>query len=217
MSLFSYCTTGLVSHLFPKYKLIDNNNIKIVETEYGKFHYSEPLQNYPNLFDEVSDYKIDDLQTDDVVLDIGACVGASTIMFAKKCKFVHAVEPLFIEELIENLELNSIHNASVFSFALGSSGVISFCGKETKVVGCTLSELLNVCDPKPTFLKMDCEGGEWSINPEDLAGFRAIEAEIHKYNKHKPKKFIKMLIDIGFKVDSWKTPEGQTMVSARRA
>jgi hypothetical protein len=29
------------------------------------------------------------------------------------------------------------------------------------------------------FLKCDCEGGEWLMNPEDLAGIRRLEMELH--------------------------------------
>jgi len=29
------------------------------------------------------------------------------------------------------------------------------------------------------FLKMDCEGAEWFIEPEELKGIRRIEAEVH--------------------------------------
>lgn len=216
MSLLTYYTTGLVGHLFPKYKLVDKYNIKIIETEYGKFHYSEPLQNYPNLFDDVSTYQIDDINQDDVVLDIGACVGASTVMFARKCKKVYAVEPLFSEELKENIKLNDLSNVCIFPYALGSGGVVNFCGRERTVYGYSLSKLLKLCIEQPTFLKMDCEGGEWGIEPEELACFRAIEAEVHTFSGRKPTNFIKMLEKIGFSVQYSKTPEGQLMISARR-
>lgn len=216
MSLIQYCFLGIINRFFPNHYIVDSKKIKIIETEYGKFHYSKPLQNYYNIFEQVADYKIIDLRDDDVVLDIGACMGVSSIMFARKCRKVYAVEPLFYEELQDNIELNNIKNIELLPFALGEGGVIKFCGKEKIVQGISFKKILEICKETPTFLKMDCEGGEWSINPEDLTGFRAIEAEIHNFSGEDPKRFIQSLEHLGFRVKSYKTKEGQTMISARK-
>lgn len=215
-NLFNLAFFKAIKTLFPNYFLVDIDHIKTLKNSYGEFYYTKPLQEYFNVFEQVDEYNITDLKPDDVVLDIGAFVGVSPIMFATKCKYVYAVEPLFTQELNENITLNNLKNVSVIPYALGPGGTINFCSRKTEIKGISFSELLKSCTLTPTFLKMDCEGGEWSINPRDLAGFRAIEAEIHNFNGENPNIFIENLESIGFKVSSYKTPEGQTMISARK-
>jgi hypothetical protein len=46
---------------------------------------------------------------------------------------------------------------------------------------------------------MDCEGGEWFINPGELRGFRRIECEIHNFDKRHPFSIFESLLkDAGF-------------------
>ncbi len=85
----------------------------------------------------VGEYRFDDIQKDDLVIDIGANVGGFCIRAARRSDHVLAVEPVLAEALRENI-------------AIG-------------------------CD----FLKCDCEGAEWTIQPSDLDGVRRIEMELH--------------------------------------
>jgi len=64
-------------------------------------------------------YKFDDIQNDDIVLDIGANIGAFSIMASRKARRVYAVEPIFGEIIDTNLKLNGINNVKVVEVALG--------------------------------------------------------------------------------------------------
>jgi hypothetical protein len=201
---------------FPNYALIDQNLIKFIEVDYGKFYFSEPLQSYPNIFQEIEDYQFNDITNDDVVLDLGAFVGVSSIKLAQYAKLVYSFEPLFIDELIDNLNLNKILNVYPFPFALGSDDIYEFCWKSQFCKGIEFKDILKKCDETPTFLKMDVEGAEWHLSPDDLAGFRAIEAEIHSKHGENPKHFINNLERLGFSVTYWETENKQVMVSGRK-
>ncbi len=124
-------------------------------------------------------YWIDDLQPDDHVIDIGANVGAFCIRAAKRCYHVVAYEPVTGDLLEENISLNRVR-VRVVRAALGSGGFVEIdwdgCHVRSSVY--TLGEMIHIaggCD----FLKCDCEGAEWLINPRDLCGIRRIEMEIH--------------------------------------
>ena len=70
---------------------------------------------------------IKSMQSDDVVLDVGANVGMYTVPIAKKTQIVYACEldPLNIAILKENLFLNSVtENVLVLPFACGDSAKI---------------------------------------------------------------------------------------------
>lgn len=219
MTVKDYVMLGLIGKLYPTCRLIDTERVKVIETEYGSFNYSPALQIYYNLFQEIEDYDFSDLSPEDVVLDLGACVGVSTVRMAVIAKKVIAVEPLFSKELEENVERNSLKNVSILPYALDDTfelNTLAFAGK-TKIVQCaSMKAILRNCPEKPTFLKTDCEGGEWCIQPGHLTGIRAVEAEIHNFGGHKPMNFVIMLQNMGFSVRYEKTSEGQLMIHARR-
>lgn len=128
---------------------------------------------------DVSEYRIGDIQSADVVIDIGANVGAFCIRAARYSDHVVAVEPVACGILRENIELNHAL-VKVIEGALGDGkpGEVEWDGTRVPVQTYTLGEIIGMaggCD----FLKCDCEGGEWLIRPEDLAGIRRIEMELH--------------------------------------
>jgi 2-polyprenyl-3-methyl-5-hydroxy-6-metoxy-1,4-benzoquinol methylase len=47
------------------------------------------------------DYRFDDIREDDIVIDIGANIGAFSIPASRVSKHVYAVEPITVEELKE--------------------------------------------------------------------------------------------------------------------
>ncbi len=127
----------------------------------------------------IGEYHIDDIRPDDVVLDIGANVGAFCIRAARRSRRVLAVEPVLTGVLQENIRTNDA-GVTVVAGALGDGSVERITwGRETLTVTThTLGEFTAMaggCD----FLKCDCEGAEWSIRPEDLDGVRRIEMELH--------------------------------------
>jgi FkbM family methyltransferase len=131
------------------------------------------------LITRVEEYFFDDIREDDTVLDIGANAGAFCIRAARKSRNVVAVEPVTTAVLEENIRLNGV-SVRVIGGALGTGGImdIEWDGAHAVVPTWSLGELVGMaggCD----FLKCDCEGGEWLIDPGDLAGIRRIEMELH--------------------------------------
>jgi len=128
---------------------------------------------------EVPEYRFDDIRPKDFVIDIGANVGAFCIRAAPYSDHVVAVEPVAWEALHENIRLNRAR-VQVIEGALGDGNQadISWDGFRVSVPSYTLDQIITIaggCD----FLKCDCEGAEWLIRPEDLAGIRRIEMELH--------------------------------------
>ncbi|MCK9277869.1 MAG: FkbM family methyltransferase, partial [Methanoculleus sp.] len=64
----------------------------------------------------VGEYHIDDIRPEDIVLDIGANVGAFCIRAARRSRRVLAVEPVLTEALQENIRTNDA-NVTVVSGA----------------------------------------------------------------------------------------------------
>lgn len=135
---------------------------------------------------DYEEYCWDDLRPDDVVLDIGASIGAFTLRAAKICKHVFAIEPMFHSELEENIRLNGLTNVTVLPIALGygqKNAFIEFNKKSGYVPALTFVELLQLFKDywknEITFLKCDCEGAEWYIDHNALRSIRRIEMEVH--------------------------------------
>jgi Met-10+ like-protein len=148
--------------------VITRDNVKFMNVSTG----------YRQIF-EVREYRFDDIRKDDIVIDIGANVGAFCIRAARYSKNVYAVEPLTGDLLRENIRLNEAP-VKVMEYALGN-------GRQARIVwDCRLNIVQTVslrdiitkaggCD----FLKCDCEGAEWLIDPNDLFGIRRLEMELH--------------------------------------
>lgn len=205
-------------HYYPGYQLVDSSRVNALITKFGIFNFTPALQTYYDLFEQIDDYRTDDLKSTDVVLDIGANIGAFTVLAAKKVSQVVAVEPLFWRELDSNIKLNKLNNVVSLPYALGRTSTmeIAFCKKKEQVQCIDLPAIKKKLGVKPTFLKTDCEGGEWSLTPDDFDGIRAVEAEVHNFGGEDPMEFVYMLEQLGFKCNySW-TKEKQLMVSARR-
>ena len=128
---------------------------------------------------EVPEYRFSDIKKDDIVVDIGANVGAFCIRAAYYSAFVYAVEPLTSETLQQNIQLNDV-SVTVLECALGDGNIqgISWDGVRRNMQTVSLKTLIGMtggCD----FLKCDCEGAEWLIDPHDLGPIRRIEMELH--------------------------------------
>jgi len=128
---------------------------------------------------DVREYSFEGMEQNDIVIDIGANVGAFCIHAAMYSARVWAVEPVAWEVLEENIRLNEVP-VRVIRGALGDgkAGEVEWDGFRVEVPTYTLGQIVTMaggCD----FLKCDCEGAEWQIQPEDLAGIRRIEMELH--------------------------------------
>jgi len=129
-----------------------------------------------------SDYRFNDIRKSDVVLDIGANVGAFSMFISRIVKQVYAIEPITTEILLKNISNNNIKNIKVVQTALGNTNEVSWLNETKKIKTFNLTSIIGMCDGKIDFLKLDCEGGEWIITPEELKGIRRIEAEVHNMN-----------------------------------
>jgi len=177
--------------------IISKKPFKYVATDYALFGIDV---NCGTVEQVDNDYSLDDLRSTDIVLDIGACIGAFSLKVCKKVYRVFAVEPLMTEELKRNIELNQTKNITVLSHALGvGEQDLEWMGMTKRINCMSLEEIVKLCGGHVDFLKVDCEGGEWSILPEELVGIRRIEMEIHSF-KGMPKtaEFERILQKAGF-------------------
>ncbi len=181
------------------YQVIDEQFLEGLYYHYNGFVFY--LNNQLGTINEViNDYEFSDIRETDIVLDIGANIGAFSMFSSKKAKQVFAVEPLYSDVLIKNLEINNIKNVTVLEIGIGYGELNLTYGVRNKTVKCySLSEIIQLCGGHIDFLKIDCEGGEWCIQPHELKGIRRIDAEIHNFDKkHDLKKFERILDYAGF-------------------
>jgi len=150
----------------------------------------------------------------DIVVDIGANIGAMTVPLADKASYTVAVEPLFYKELRRNLAANAISRVHVMEVAIGTPKdfkelFIQFSSKEGKVSVMSFHDLKKFCVDRwghLDFLKMDGEGCEWEIEPEELRGIRELRIEFHirrgrvKECKKKLKAYLDWMRDNNYEV-----------------
>ena len=166
----------------PEEVMIRPRDIDYVSMGNCKFY---PTSNMETLVNPINNpWWFEGVKETDTVLDIGACIGSVTIPLAKVAKKVVSVEPLFWEELKANVELNNLSNVTIIKAALGNSGVgveISYGGYTDFVESFSFKGLLTYIyiGEHIDFLKVDCEGAEWLINPMDLDSIREIRIEYH--------------------------------------
>jgi FkbM family methyltransferase len=165
------------------YSLLKWTPFSWVETEDGlRFHVCDDLYVYHQVR---SEYRFSNLTCDDLVIDIGANIGVFSLLAAKRGARVLAVEPVMGDELYRNITLNGVNNIQVLECALGNGGemTISWNGRIRRVPSMTLSQIVSKMGGC-TFLKVDCEGGEWYIDPEELRDIRRIEMELHRMGEY---------------------------------
>lgn len=141
---------------------------------------------------------------DDILLDVGANIGAVACTFSSKVKQVIAVEPepSNLEVLRANIEHFHANNVTVIAGAAtllretrnfylntgtnkGAHSLMTKRGRDVIEVECyPFAELLET--HKPTLLKMDIEGGEYELAPilaSLPSSIRGIAIELHLNRK----------------------------------
>ncbi len=189
-------TLDMIRNNIPAFQRYIN---KKADSKYGIIFIPHPSNSSIN--DVFTEYRFNDIQPTDIVLDIGANIGGFSLFVSKMVEHVYAVEPMLFDIIEKNVEVNNISNITVFSHALGLGMLdIPWEGvKNRHIIGKSLSELIYLCGGHIDFLKLDCEGGEWVIIPAELHSIRRIEAEIHNFDgKHNTSDFLKILDDAGF-------------------
>jgi hypothetical protein len=162
----------------PRWFQAATEEARICRTRDGILYYESHLP--CRQITEVPEYWLDDIDRDDIVIDIGANGGAFALRAARKSARVMAVEPLTVDLLSRNILLNHA-KIRVLQAALGNGGPVEIAwdGCRATVSSYPLRDIARIaggCD----FLKCDCEGAEWLIDPADLSGIRRIEMELHQ-------------------------------------
>ena len=176
------CTNQL--YYDPFCVILDTRNLDYVVVDGFKFRMSTQL----NMVQRVKGNPwFEGVRPDDIVLDIGANIGAIAIPLAFKAEKVYAVEPLWWDELERNTDLNGVDNIEVLRCGIGkdfSSEQIEFSSKKELITLVPLASLLNKIG-KVDFLKIDCEGYEWFIKPWEVFGIRELRIEFHVRRGHR--------------------------------
>lgn len=177
----------------------------------------DPTINHIITSQVLEEYKLYDIQKTDIVLDIGAHVGAFSMLVCNSVKHVYAVEPLFYDILSKNIKNNSIQNITAFDIGLGLSSLECEFMSRKKTIKCiSLSTIIEMCGGHVDFLKLDCEGGEWCILPEELNGIRRIECEVHSCNNKNMFDFVEMLKTLGYDIDVSDRTENTILIHANK-
>lgn len=179
---------GLVNSAFynPRQVIISYSNFDYLEVDGFRFGCSDQI-------DSVQRVKgnpwFDNMRLTDIGVDIGANIGAITIPLATYTSKVIAMEPLFWRELQKNAQANNLGNIIIEPYCLGPRTgdkiQITFSSRSEMVTTYTWRDFRRYIGDKIDWLKLDCEGAEWLINPEDLEGIREIRAELHFRRKHR--------------------------------
>lgn len=151
----------------------------------------------------IYEYDYSDIRPTDIVLDIGAAVGGFSLLASKMCEKVYAIEPLFCDELNKNKWLNNSMNVEILAYALSDvteKEIVKFEGREMVVESKTFIQLLDIVGGHVDFLKCDCEGAEWYLQPSDFDGIRRVEMEVHSHPKKQKSEYISMLESCGYNV-----------------
>lgn len=172
-----------------------NNNFVVnkqvftaVMSRTGELYYIHP--NVCTVKEVYDQYTFNDIEEDDIVIDIGANVGAFSLMAAKNTKeVVHAYEPIVYSELIRNIVLNCEEVEVIphyHGLGTGNPQVVWWEGEPNLIPTRTLAEMKEECGGCD-FLKCDCEGAEWGITIDELKSIRRIEIEFHYGCHAKPR------------------------------
>jgi len=195
----------------------------------------DPISCQP-IFDVYREYRFDRIRPDDVVLDIGAQIGAFAIPAAKIARRVYAVEPLFHCELLESLRLNRAAKVYPLLYGVRHDGegcnteVVDYWGLRRFCRVLSFPDILREIQGSHVapfesrnidVLKIDCEGCEWYINPEDLKGIRVIEAELHTFGlgikgRRKMKQWISWLEENGYNYELEHIDSTRSMLHAEK-
>ncbi len=235
--------------LIKRFHEIFDKNLKIKKIDSGslnaKFYVRNNVDKY--IIDEIwknNEYSMFpdfDIKKDDVVIDIGANVGAFTVYASLLAKEVFAFEPEKenYEMLRKNIQLNSLKNVNLFNSVVSSvSGRIKLyltnipCSygifkmgnslADADVKSVTLKEIFDSNKiTRCNLLKIDTEGSEYDILaslPKEYFGL--IDRIVLEYHDvlmaDVSKKLIKFLSQNNYDIKTVPTNDGLGLIYARR-
>lgn len=170
---------------------------------------------------EVADLpEVQALGPDDVVLDVGAFIGDTALIFAERGAVVYAYEPQTDAAFAARWNLRNERNVHFFEAAIGDGSPIVInsdpiaCNSGTRTVsavpGGTLrsKRLDDIAPPWPTFIKIDVEGFEPAVIAgaiDILSTYRPmllieIYPELLARNGWTPDAVIKPLVALGYEI-----------------
>ena len=202
-----------------------NENKDYVELNGVKFEYNSEILVLFEIFSEMGNAPFSNVK-DKVILDIGANIGDTALLFANDGAKVYSFEPVppTYENALRNIKLNpnledKIH---LFNKAVSdkneiieikfsgcgkslSSSIYSDKGESYNVESISLNKIISNLKNEgiyPNFLHMDCEGSEFDIIPNsDLSIFEEVVIEHHQKMVGKNHKILlDILIKQGFEI-----------------
>lgn len=185
-----------------------------INTDFASFYITDDIHIVEQV---ISEYEYFDLRSNDVVLDIGANIGAFSLKIRSKVKKVYALEPVLIDELRNNIKLNNVKNIEIIHGGLGSCKQIITWDTKSVTVQChSFQELKHMCGGHIDVLKCDCEGHEWLLTQNDFDGIRRIELEIHRTTLpgKTQRDFLKILDIAGYEYTHETQPDRNIIVHA---
>ena len=190
----------------PNFVNIDIRKYDVVEVDGCRFKVNDQIGSAQRVKNNPWFGKI---RSTDIVVDVGANIGAITIPLAKVAKKVYAIEPLFYKELKDNVILNGLDNVEIIRFGIGKERqkVIKFGPKSAEVPIITFAELKKQIGEQIDFLKMDGEGCEWEMEPFELEGIRELRMEFHiqrgkiKECRKKYEEYLNWMKDNGYEIN----------------
>lgn len=196
---------------------IKNVNLRGIDLTLFDYIESNTIEMLDSDFNNLNEYGVIDkinFKNNDIVIDIGANVGITSIYLAKKHPNIkiYAFEPVYFtyKNLLRNLHINNIKNVIPFNLAVSKKDIyftrIYFCKNNSgassayhntnsnKYYHCrciTLDETIKQNNIKNIkLLKIDCEGAEFDIlyNTDNLNKIEYITGETHSYDDKKNNK-----------------------------
>jgi FkbM family methyltransferase len=159
------------------------------------------------------------------ILDIGGFIGDSTVFFAKQGTMIYVFEPQkkAFDLILDNMRLNKLKNFKSYNKAITHDGRDIILDDNEKITDDidvmnlkkgSLKKIVKFSDALKnenqwSLIKIDIEGGEWSILEEIIRNVRLVKnvkgfiIELHDYSKNKNllKRFIDLLKKKGFNVE----------------
>lgn len=170
-------------------------NFNIIEKKYGKILVSDEdnlVENYIRTNEEIWDKEVvmeleKYINSESIIVDVGAYIGEMIVYLSKKCKHVHAFEPQLrrFQQMCANFYINECYN--VTSYNMGA------CEKEKNIQinhpcgtnhadgrlsdgGITKCITLDSLNLAPNIIKIDAQGYDYFV----------IEGSRETILKHKP-------------------------------
>ncbi len=171
-----------ISKWYNDSKLLSDSTFKVIGTDNSLFYIDNNLS---TLIQVEKDYQYTDIRPTDIVMDIGACIGGFSLKVSDLVTKVYAIESVMSITLQQNINLNNKQNIIIIEALLGNGLIKATWNNKTEYqVGFSLTELINIVGGHVDFLKLDCEGAEHCILPNELTNIRRIEAEIHNFDQN---------------------------------